>query len=212
MKKIISLILATTMMLSLSATAFAVSEDNLNDYGTVESSLYEINGKKYVDIDGETFRYLSADDFQPVEDSDIIQMLDDSTSDAGERSSPYLPVPPTYSYNLSNGTYYGSVDLSNGDQWSPLIRRNTQMRYTNFRVDTIFNKTVSIAYFYYNALEEEWEGATITDMTFNVLLCIRQLQFGTMGDAAQGLRILFFDYDNSTQSFDYSLTDTNAPA
>lgn len=184
-------------------------------YGAVENELeyYEVNGAKYIDVAGVTYEYLTGEDFKPVEDLQIIQMLEmnatNSDSTVVSYASSALPVPPTYSYDLANGSYSGSVDLSNGNQWSPIFKRAVPKRYTNFSVDTILTKTVSIGYFYYNAYEEKWYGDYKNDMTFNILVDVYQLQFGTMGDAAQGLRILFFDYDNSTQSFDYTITDTN---
>lgn len=176
------------------------------DLNAVKAPNYcEVDGKKYVTIDGELYRYLTPDDFQPIEDMEIIQELEASTF-ATNASSP-LPVPPTYEYDLANGTYYGSVNLSNGDQWSPLIKRAVPKRYTNFGVTSPHSATISMGLFYYNAYEQKWYGEAKTDLKF--VLDFYQFRFGSMGDGAQGLRILFFDYETSTQSFSYSLTDTN---
>lgn len=202
MKKIVSLILTMLFVISYTGNAFAIDRVDMDAMGDSELNVYEIEGVKYVDLNGEKYRYLSINDFKPIDNPETIQMLE---------ASEYLPVPPVYGYNLADGAYSGKVNLNNGSQWSPLFRRDVPKRYTNFSIDTILTKTVSICYFYYNAYEEKWYGDSVTDWEFNLLIDTRQFQFGTMGDAAQGLRILFLDFENSTKSFDYTLKDVNMP-
>ena len=55
-------------------------------------------------------------------------------------------MPPTYSKDLSKGAYTGTVDLTKGDQWSPIFKRDTQKRYTNFKVDSVLNQYISIQF------------------------------------------------------------------
>lgn len=212
-KRMISLLLVLALAVGICPAAFAVEEQLEEETIANEVSYYKVNDKKYVDVADKTYLYLTGEDFKPVDDLEVVQMLKangvSGSSPFATYASDALPVPPTYSYDLANGSYSGSVDLSNGSQWSPLFKRDVPKRYTNFSVDTVLTKTVSIGYFYYNAFEKKWYGAYINDMKFNILINMRQLQFGTMGEAAEGLRILFFDYDNSSQSFDYTVKDTN---
>lgn len=191
-------LISIIMVFPLSAFAFECDAMDTVEYR-------EVDGKKYVTVDGASYRYLTADDFHPVEDMEVVNALEASTFTAN--ASAALPVPPTYTYNLANGTYYGSVNLSNGGQWSPLIKRDVPKRYTNFRVTSPNSAMISMGVFYYNSFEKKWYGEPITDEKFTI--DVRQFRFGSMGEAAEGLRILFFDYETSTQSFSYSLTDTN---
>ena len=38
-------------------------------------SVYTVDGKRYIDINGETYQYLSLSDFTPVEDEELIALL-----------------------------------------------------------------------------------------------------------------------------------------
>lgn len=176
-----------------------------------ELDYYVVDGQKYVDDENKTYRYLTMEDFEPIEDAELLAMLgaEEYNRSTTYSNTPYLPTSPTYEHDLAESDYVGSVDLSNGDQWSPLLKRNIQKRYTNICVDAIFNKTVSMGFFWYSAIEEKWYGTSVTDMKFNIIVNAYQIQHSTVGDGAQIIRILFFDFDNSTQKFDYAIKDTN---
>lgn len=176
-----------------------------------ELEYYIVDDEKYIDVEGETYLYLTADDFEPITNSEIVMLLENSGECNGSRASvqDYLPVPPTYKYDLRKGTYTGTVDISNSDKWSPLIRRDTQKRYMNIQIDTFFNQTISYMVCWYNAISQKWEATTVVDRTFNVIVDTDQIVFSTVGDGAQGVRIMFFCFDNTPDTVTYTLEDTN---
>lgn len=202
-KVTISIILSVLVVMFFMppAVTFAFNDDL--------KSVYTVDGKRYIDINGETYQYLSLSDFTPVEDEELIALLENSSSVRSVYDPANLPVPPTYSKDLSKGAYTGTVDLTKGDQWSPIFKRDIQKRYTNFKVDSVLNKYISIIFCVYDAYQEKWLTHAETDMKFNVLIPTYQFQHSTAGDAAQGIRILFFDFDNSPRQFQYTLTDTS---
>lgn len=203
MKKFFAFIVSLLMIIPVSIPVSYATQ--IKGPGSIEDSVYVVDGKKYVDINGETYRYICIND-DP--DTDNKFNLETPNSIDNPRNS-YLPVPPSYDYNLGNGSYSDSVNLSSGDQWTPIFRRDTQKLYTKFTVHTTLNQTVSLSYFWYDALNQRWEGDTLVNEVYNIILSYRRLEFSGQGDSAQGLRILFYDFDNSTQQFNYTVEDTS---
>lgn len=195
-RKFLSLVLACCMFMSLVLPAGAVASAD------EELEYHEIDGEKFVTIDGETYQYISAEDFKPIDDPALIQSLNASLRSTD--ASSYLPVPPTYDYNLSNGTYSGSINLSGGHQWTPIFKRNIQAPYTVLTASSPWRVTASFGVFSYNAFSREWTGTSHANVTFSTY----KLLIGSAGEGAEGLRIMFFDFDNSTRSFSYTLKDT----
>lgn len=203
-KKFLSLILSLIFSLPISTSAFALEPNSLQ--------IYTINGKRFVTIDNEQYRYISVEDFEKVSDLQQLDMLNANQSRAA------LATPPTYSVYLTNSTnenvstsYSQTVNLTNGNQWSPYIKR-VPLRYTNFRVDSPTFATLSMGIFYYNSSDRTWYYETLTDQSFNLLIDTYRFEFGSAGYLYEGLRIYFYSFNNSPSSFTYTLWDTNYPA
>ena len=198
----ICLLLVLCMVFSVPAFALeegAVSTEEGADY-------YEIDGKKYVTVDGEIYRYLTLEDFTPVEDMELIQALNASTFSTN--ASSYLPVPPTFDHDLSTGPYYGTVDLTNGNQFSPIFKQNIQKWYTTIKATSPSMVTASLGIFRYNAFTMKWSGYSDTDQTLDGIKGYK-ISNGSAGEAVLGLRILFFKFDNSTSPFNYVIGATD---
>ena len=134
-KVTISIILSVLVVMFFMppAVTFAFNDDL--------KSVYTVDGKRYIDINGETYQYLSLSDFTPVEDEELIALLENSSSGRSVYDPANLPVPPTYSKDLSKGAYTGTVDLTKGDQWSPIFKRDIQKRYTKISFNASDEKT-----------------------------------------------------------------------
>lgn len=205
-KKILSLLLSYVLILSFpfSITTFATESNSLQ--------IYTRNGKKYVTIDNQQYQYISIEDFEKVSDLQQLNTLNEN------QSKSVLATPPTYSVYLTtpsnqnvSTSYTQTINLSNGNQWTPYIKR-VPLRYTNFRVDSPTFATLSMGIFYYDSLDQSWYHETLTDQSFNLIIDTYQFEFGSAGYSYEGLRIYFYSFDNTPSSFTYTLWDTNYPA
>lgn len=205
MKKLFAILLCT-MFLASGSGAYASNIDAMESEQEDLPYYEALDGKKFVEMDGETYRYFTMDDFAPLDTAAILNLSNQSL-----RLAPELSIPPVYQYNMVNGPFTEYIDLSNGNQWSSLVKRNTSKHYLKFEPSGSGKRYLSYAIYLYDALNQKWSyiDTPLTDLEFNAIIKFRTYDMGTTGASTEGVRIFFFSFDNVMQRFNYTLSEFN---
>lgn len=199
-KRFFSSLIAASLIWSSSIAATASAETISLDYPeTVTVGAYDCyveNDQYYTVLDGETYLVINLDNAVALNDEDGISSIAKSTSQK--------------EVSIVDTTYSGSIDITNGDDTTPIFVGRESGYSRGFKISTkfFFSNDYTVSIYVYDSIGSKWHKNSPIKITFNQVQSSHVLFTGTMVEYYTKAYIVFHKSGSTGEpKFNYTFSE-----